>query len=140
MSDKMRFGSISSPNQWTVRESIAFLKTNALDDFNDMDKDEENEDSLPVYDDHEDDNDEEENEESLPIQDEAEEVSTLQSTDDAAGTRMMSGSASVDNVKNCATAEEDADDEEENEPTLPIHDDAQEVTTLPSTKKAPDQG
>jgi hypothetical protein len=109
MSDKMRFGSISSPNQWTVRESIAFLKTNALDDFNDMDKDEENEDSLPVYDDHEDDNDEEENEESLPIQDEAEEVSTLQSTDDAAGTRMMSGSASVDNVKNCATAEEDAD-------------------------------
>jgi len=131
---------VSSPNRWTARESIAFLETNALDDFNDVDKDEENEDSLPVYDDHEDDNDEQVNEDSLPIQDEAQEVSTLQSTDDAAGTRMMSGSASVDDVKNCATAEEDVDDEEENEPTLPIHDDAQEVTTLPSTKKAPDQG
>jgi hypothetical protein len=136
MSDKMRFGSISSPNQRTVRESIAFLETNALDDFNDVDKDEENEDSLAVYDDHEDDNDEQVNEDSLPIQDEAQEVSTLQSTDDAAGARMMSGSASVDDVKNCATAEEDVDDEEENEPTLPIHDDAQEVTTLPSTKEA----
>jgi hypothetical protein len=136
MSDKMRFGSISSPNRWTVHESIAFLENNALDDFNDMDKDEENEDSLPDYDDHEDDNDEEENEESLLIQDEAQEVSTLQSTDDAAGTRMMSGSASVDDVKNCATAEEDADDEEDNEHNLPIHDDAQEVTTLPSTEEA----
>jgi len=127
---------VSSPNRWTVRESIAFLETNALDDFNDVDKDEENEDSLPVYDDHEDDNDEQVNEDSLPIQDEAQEVSTLQSTDDATRTWMMSGSASVDDVKTSATAEEDMDDEEENEPTLPIHDDAQEVTTLPSTKEA----
>ena len=77
MSDKMRFGSISSPQRWTVRESIAFLETNALDDFNDVDN-------------------------------------------DAARTRMMSGSDSVDDVKNSATAEEDADDEEENEPTLPM--------------------
>jgi len=69
------------------------LETNALDDFNDVD-------------------------------------------DDAARTRMMSGSDSVDDVKNSATAEEDADDEEENEPTLPIHADAQEVTTLSSTKEA----
>jgi hypothetical protein len=60
-----------------------------LDDFNDVDEDEQNQDSLNVYNDHWDDNDEEDNEESLPIQDEAQEVSTLQSTDDAAGKRMI---------------------------------------------------
>jgi len=115
---------------------LHFLENNELDDFNDVDKDEENEESLPLYDDNEDDNDEEENEQSLLIHDEAQEVTILQSTDDAAGTRMMSGSASVNDVKNCANAEDDADDEEGNEHTLPIHDDAQEVTTLPSTEEA----
>jgi len=112
------------------------LENKELDDFNDVGKDEENEDSLPLYDDNEDDNDEEENEQSLLIHDEAQEVTTLQSTDDAARTWMMLGSASVDDVKNCANAEEDADDEEENEHTLPIHDDAQEVTALPSTEES----
>jgi hypothetical protein len=115
---------------------LHFLENNELDDFNDVDKDEENEESLPLYDDNEDDHDEEENEQSLLIHDEAQEVTILQSTDDAAGTRMMSGSASVNDVKNCANAEDDADDEEGNEHTLPIHDDAQEVTTLPSTEEA----
>ena len=117
MSDRMRFGSISSPQRWTVRESMAFLENNALDDVNDVDDD-----AATTVDDvkncataEEDADDEEENEPTLP---------------------MMSGSDSVDDVKNCATAEEDADDEEENEPTPPIHADATEVTTLTSNKEA----
>jgi hypothetical protein len=157
MSDKMRFGSILSPNQWTVRESIAFLETNALDDFNDVDNDAARTRMMSGSDSvddvknsataEEDADDEEENEPTLPMMSGSDSVDDVKNSataeedvDDEEENEptlpTMSGSDSVDDVKNSATAEEDANDEEENEPTLPIHADAQEVTTLSSTKEA----
>ena len=49
---------------------------------------------------------------------------------------MMSCSDSVDDVKNSATGEEDVDDEEENEPTLPTMFGSESVNNVKNSATA----
>jgi len=157
MSDRMRFGSISSPQRWTVRESIAFLENNALDDVNDVDDDaattrmmigsDSVDDEKNFATAEEDADDEEENEPTLPtmfdseyVDDEKNSALAEEDADDEEENQptlpTMFDSESVDVVKNSATAEEDADDEEENEPTLPTMFDSESVDVVKNSATA----